>query len=117
MSKAGRPLKKIDWDQVKKLCVIQCTLEEIAYFLDIEESTLQKRCKKDLNINFSTLFKKYADEGKISLRRSQFKVATSGNVSMLIWLGKQYLGQTDKMENTNFDKEKLDSFLDSIKPD
>ena len=37
-------------------------------------------------------------EGKISLRRYQFRQAEKGNASLLIWLGKQYLGQTDKQE-------------------
>ena len=39
--------------------------------------------------------------GKIRLRQLQWKAAESGNVSMLIWLGKQYLGQSDKQETIN----------------
>ena len=35
---------------------------------------------------------------KNSLREKQYDVAMSGNVSMLIWLGKQVLGQSDKQE-------------------
>ncbi len=34
----------------------------------------------------------------MSLRRLQWKAAKENNVTMLIWLGKQYLGQTDKQE-------------------
>ena len=30
-----------------------------------------------------------------SLRRAQIKAALNGNASMLVWLGKQYLGQRD----------------------
>jgi hypothetical protein len=33
-----------------------------------------------------------------SLRRKQLQVAMSGSVPMLIWLGKQLLGQTDRQE-------------------
>ena len=32
------------------------------------------------------------------LRQKQFEIAMTGNVSMLIWLGKQRLGQIDKQE-------------------
>jgi hypothetical protein len=32
---------------------------------------------------------------KIRLRRAQLRLAIDGNVTMLIWLGKQYLGQSD----------------------
>ena len=39
--------------------------------------------------------------GKISLRRWQFKSAEAGNVTMQIWLGKQYLGQREQIETDN----------------
>ena len=39
-------------------------------------------------------------DGLASLRRRQFKAAQDGNATMLIWLGKQYLGQTDKQDIT-----------------
>ena len=32
----------------------------------------------------------------ISLRRAQYQVAKDGNPTMLIWLGKQWLGQSEK---------------------
>lgn len=35
-------------------------------------------------------------DGKISLRRAQMKAALNGNASLLIWLGRNCLGQTDK---------------------
>ena len=35
----------------------------------------------------------------MSLRRKQYEVAMSGNTSMLIWLGKNILGQRDHVEN------------------
>ena len=40
-------------------------------------------------------------EQRIMLRRWQWKAAEGGNVAMLIWLGKQYLGQSDKLETKN----------------
>jgi hypothetical protein len=38
--------------------------------------------------------------GRMSLRRKQWKAAEDGNTTMLVWLGKQYLGQSDKSEVT-----------------
>jgi hypothetical protein len=37
---------------------------------------------------------------KQRLKNKQIQVALGGNVVMLIWLGKQYLGQTDKIEES-----------------
>ena len=86
--KTGRPKLDIDSEQVEKLAQIQCTNVEIAAFFGCDESTIRDRFPEQL--------KKGREAGKISLRRKQFQVAQGGNVSMLIWLGKQYLGQTDK---------------------
>ena len=41
------------------------------------------------------------EAGRTSLRRKQMECALAGNVIMQIWLGKQYLGQADKVENEN----------------
>lgn len=97
-SKAGRPKIEIDWKLFDKLCHRQCTLEEIADFFDCSEDTIQRRVKEKFGVNFAAYYKKASVEGKMSLRRAQMKVALSGNVTMLIWLGKQYLGQSDKQE-------------------
>ena len=37
--------------------------------------------------------------GKASLRSAQFKAALAGNATMLIWMGKQLLGQRDKLDH------------------
>ena len=91
---AGRPKKEIDYTAVEKLANIQCTQEEIASFLGISTRTLQR------DEQFMELFNKGRESGKMSLRRIQWKHAEK-SASMAIWLGKQYLGQTDKIENTN----------------
>jgi len=36
--------------------------------------------------------------GKASLRRNQWKLAQDGNATMLVWLGKNMLDQTDKLD-------------------
>lgn len=90
----GRPKKPIDYETVEKLASIQCTQEEIANFLELSVRTLQR------DEEFCRLYKKGQDSGKMSLRRTQFKLAEK-NPSMAIFLGKQYLGQRDIIEESH----------------
>lgn len=97
MAKMGRPLTEIDNKQFEKLCFMQCTKEEIAGFFDCSEDTIEKYCKRTYGETFTAVFKQKRQAGKISLRRSQWKLAEK-NVTMAIWLGKQYLGQREQQE-------------------
>lgn len=113
MINGGRPKKEIDKKSFENLCNLQCTKEEICGFLDIDEKTLTRWCKETYGEGFSEVYKKVASGGKISLRRKQFsKAVNEGNTTMLIWLGKQYLGQSDKMENT---RDASDQVADAIR--
>ena len=88
MARTGRPKTAIDLEQSEKLGALQCTLKEAAAFLNVAEGTLKGRQ------DFQTVFKKGQDVGKISLRRTQFRLAES-SAAMAIFLGKNYLGQVD----------------------
>lgn len=90
----------INKKQFEKLCAIQCTQEEICSVLDVCHDTLDEWCKKNYNNNFSQVFVEKRQGGKASLRRMQWKLAEK-NATMGIWLGKQYLGQMDKIETNN----------------
>lgn len=90
----ARPKKEIDYSIVEKLANIQCTQEEIANFLEVSVRTLQR------DDEFCRIYKKGQDNGKMSLRRIQYKLAEK-NTSMAIWLGKQYLGQKDVIDTGN----------------
>ena len=98
---AGRPYALIDWKLVDQLCHIQCTQDEILSFVDVDQKTLYAACKREHLIEFSSYFTKKAAGGKASLRRSQWKNACENdNPTIQIWLGKQYLKQTDKIEQS-----------------
>ena len=101
----ARPKIEIDFEMVKKLCAIQCTGQEVADVLDVSYDTLERRVKEVYQISFADYIKKHSANGKMSLRRKQHEVAMNGNTTMLVWLGKQYLGQTDKqiVDNTSSD--------------
>jgi len=74
--------------------MLQCTHEEIASFLNCSHDILAR------DERFIVVYKSGMDKGRMSLRRKQWKALDAGNTTMLIWLGKQYLGQRDKHENT-----------------
>ena len=96
--KPGPKPIEINWEQVEKLAGLFCTQEEIASVIGCSVDTLARRKE------FADIMKKGQAEGRASLRRWQFVKARDGNVTMLIWLGKQYLGQSDKVEQTVMDK-------------
>ena len=93
----ARPRKEIDQKQFENLCGLQCTLEEICDWFGVTDKTLNSWCKRTYSESFSEVFRQKRSTGKISLRRSQWRLAEK-NASMAIWLGKQYLGQKDIVE-------------------
>lgn len=117
--KMGRPIIEIDKEQFEKLCSIQCTLEEMAGFFDCCDDTINNWCKKTYGETFSEVYKKKSASGKMSLRRIQFKLAEK-NPTMALWLGKQYLGQKDIVENNinnNGILNELKEALNNVKKD
>ena len=90
--KRGRPRKPIDLERVEALASIGATQQEIASDLGVSDETL-RRCK-----DFVAVYKRGMDKGCLSLRHKQFNLAKAGDKTMLVWLGKQLLGQSDKRE-------------------
>lgn len=114
MAKMGRPKVPIDEDQFKRLCSMQCTEDEIAYFFGCSVDTVNRWCKQTFDCTFAEAYKKHSAVGKIALRRYQFKLAER-NPGMAIFLGKNWLGQTDKVEQTVMEVEDLSSLAEMLK--
>lgn len=95
----ARPRKEIDQKQFENLCGLQCTLEEICGWFDVCTDTLEAWCKRTYKRSFSEVFAQKRGAGKISLRRSQWRLAEK-NATMAIFLGKQFLGQRDNIDVT-----------------
>lgn len=114
--KMGRPKKVINQKQFETMCGLQCTRDEICAVLDIEDDTLNRWCKETYNgKTFSAVFEEKRGLGRMSLRRTQFKLAEK-SAAMAIFLGKNYLGQTDHVEIVdNTPIERLDAILGGIK--
>lgn len=114
MARTGRPRIEISFEDFRKLCALQCTLTEIASFFDCSEDTIENWCKRTFKKTFSEVYKIYSASGKISLRRWQFRMAEH-SVPMAIFLGKNWLGQTDKVEQTVMEVEDLSPLADLLK--
>ena len=104
MSKGGRP--RFDFSDklplVRKLASIQCTDEEIAAGLGCSQDTLARGRKREPDLDAAIL--EGRANGRMSLRRAQYRKAMEGNPAMLIWLGKQVLGQRERADLEDMDE-------------
>jgi hypothetical protein len=71
------------------------TREEVASRLGISKATLDRRLE---TAEFRGAWDTAQSELKISLRTKQVELALGGNTTMLVWLGKQLLGQRDRLD-------------------
>jgi hypothetical protein len=95
----GRPIFDFSpkiLDQIKDLASYMCSKQEIAKIIGCSESTLQR------NQLAQEAYELGVAQAKKNIRKTQFDIATKLNSSiMAMWLGKVYLGQTDKIQNTD----------------
>lgn len=84
----ARPKTEIDPAAVYEMALDGAKVVEIADFFGVDRDTIHAR--------FSAELRKAKYDLKQSLRRAQITTAKQGNPTMLIWLGKNLLGQTDK---------------------
>ena len=93
-SKVGRPKAKVDVEILKNLASIGCPTYEIASVLNVSARTLKR--------NFAEIIDQYKQKGKASLRKKMYdKAVKKDNTMMQIFLSKNYLGMSDKVQQTN----------------
>jgi len=97
----ARPRKEINWEEFDKLCGLHTTQEEIANWFSVSVDTIDRAVKREHKVGFAEYYAQKAAVGKVSLRRKQFELAQKGDKTMLIWLGKQHLGQSEKIAQKN----------------
>ena len=97
MAVTGRPRIEIKPDQFEGLCKLQCTLEEIAGFFYCSPDTIQNFCNREYGQPFSVVYKTFADQGKISLRRYLWKHCEK-SAAMCMFMAKNMLGYRDTRE-------------------
>ena len=90
----GRPHKAIDEKILANLSQIGCTQEEIGSIVGISARTLKR--------NFAEIITQYKEQGKASLRKKMYdKAVKKDNTMMQIFLSKNMLGMSDKVQQTN----------------
>ena len=94
-----RPKAKIDWEQAGKLIAAGCDGVQVAAYFGIHPNTLYLACEKYQKIGFSDYLQTKRAKGDAMLLARQYEVAyTDKNPTMLVWLGKQRLGQREKQD-------------------
>ena len=101
-SGGGRPIKLISAEGeifIEKMAGLMCTDEEIAAMMSDERERISVDVLTNDNngATFAECKEKGQARGKASLRRNQFKLSET-NAAMAIFLGKNWLGQTDKQD-------------------
>ena len=90
----GRPRAKVDIEILKNLASIGCPNYEIASVMIVSARTLKR--------NFAEIIDQYKQKGKASLRKKMYdKAVKKDNTMMQIFLSKNYLGMSDKVQQTN----------------
>ena len=101
--KIGRPPKLENTEFVRNLVFnlgrMQCTVEEAAATLGVVKNTFRSFLLQNPEIDEAWKMGPLA--GRASLRQRQWASANKGNVQMQKWLGKQYLGQSEKLTVAN----------------
>jgi hypothetical protein len=88
----ARPEAKIDLVELEKLCGMQCTDEEIAAFFGVSTRTIERRRQGK---RFREVMERAKAKGRVSVRRSLFRLANAGNIAAAIFLAKNLLGYRD----------------------
>ena len=97
----GRPKIEFDdkdWRVIDAACQYKTWAEDVAAILGCSEDTLSKRIKEKHGVTFTEYRRQKMAKTKHNLFAKQVDIALDGNVTMLIWLGKNMLDQVDKNE-------------------
>ncbi len=113
-SKMGRPKIPIDPKAFDALMDIPfVTVRAIAGVFACSEKTIQRYVNSVYGMTFDQLKEEKSENMKLKLAGKQYEVAMRGKVPMLVWLGKQYLGQSDKQEIKSDQKHSFENVSDS----
>ena len=94
----GPKFLPIDWDKVESLIIKGCSGIQIAAVFNVTPETLYERCQRDIGKFYSLYSHEKFQKGNASLHAKQFELALKGDKTLLIWLGKQRLQQSERLE-------------------
>lgn len=90
----GRPEIELDAKQAEAFGACRATYETMASIYDCSVDTIRRRMRNEES-EFCKAYKRGLGRTKIRLSEAQINYALMGNASLLIWLGKNMLGQSD----------------------
>ena len=98
---AGRKKVEFQWDVIDKMLQAGCSGASIASKFGVHRNTLYQAVQREFDMMFDEYSRMRKEEGNDMLRLKQFDIALKGDKGMLIWLGKQRLQQSEKVDNTH----------------
>lgn len=111
----SRPEKKIDWVRVDELLEAGCLGTEIAAYYGMHPNTFYDRVAAQYNMSFTDFSSQRKSSGEALIREAQYKKAIKKqDNTMLIWLGKQRLGQRENHIDTSGTEDLNKRYLDVI---
>lgn len=99
-------------DKIKRMFQCFCSVEDVCKANQVSEKELDAFCQKEFSMPLREAAEVFAAQGRAMVHTAQVDAALDGNNSMLLLLGKQYLGQTDEVEQQKEKKE--DTPLDNV---
>jgi len=86
----------INWKSVELSLVCGSSIEDVAFSFDLTFDEFDELCREETGIDIERFADRCDKRGKNRLLQSQYKAAIEGSTTLLVWLGKQRLGQRDK---------------------
>lgn len=101
-SSRGRPLIKFDWSLLDKVLARGGRMPDCVYLTGVSASTIERRIREEHDCTFNEYRDQMMTDIRMRILDTQIDVALKDRDSaMLIHLGKQYLGQSEKSQNLN----------------
>lgn len=97
MARPPKAQESIDKDELENLMKFSPTCREVADWFNVSENSIVRFIKNNFNLSFEELRNKSFVKTRMAIKRAQISKALKGDNVMLIWCGKQYLGQSDKV--------------------
>lgn len=103
----------IDPDQLAKLAEMACTEQEVAAWFGMPVKNVRSRLSRQ---PLKGVWERGQARGFIALRRAMYQAAVEQkNVTAQIWLSKNYLGMTDRVDQNNTNTNRM-SFVVELPP-
>ncbi len=111
---AGHPGIPIDWQVIDDLLIAGSLGTEVAAFFGMHPNTLYRKVEEEKGINFSEYSAQKKSTGEAMLRKQQYNKALGlskdGDNTLLIWLGKQRLNQSESPQEVTVSTDTMKQF-------